>query len=192
MARRLEYTVGSYGKIFLIGMLIGGICRLADYFPGDTLWSLSSIQTLLGFWVITNTLIVLFSTSHLCAGKSSFLYMFGMTLSFYGLQAVLGTFSPLLSGGFRFSLFVMLSLLSIPCGMAAFFLYDWNRDRELSSILYALPVGALAAEAAALAIYLSSHQKFLFQLLMDGVGMLAFGALFYRRTRNRKLFISSP
>ena len=72
------------------------------------------------------------------------------------------------------------------------FLYDWNRDRELSSILYALPVGALAAEAAALAIYLSSHQKFLFQLLMDGVGMLAFGALFYRRTRNRKLFISSP
>ena len=163
MARRLEHTVGSYGKIFLIGMLIGGICRLADYFPGDTLWSLSSIQTLLGFWVITNTLIVLFSTSHLCAGESAFLDMFGMTLSFYGLQAVLGTF-----------------------------LYDWNRDRELSSILYALPVGALAAEAAALAIYLSSHQKFLFQLLMDGVGMLAFGALFYRRTRNRKLFISSP
>ena len=81
MARRLEHTVGSYGKIFLIGMLIGGICRLADYFPGDTLWSLSSIQTLLGFWVITNTLIVLFSTSHLCAGESSFLYMFGMTLS---------------------------------------------------------------------------------------------------------------
>ena len=185
MARRLEHTVGSYGKIFLIGMLIGGICRLADYFPGDTLWSLSSIQ-------ITNTLIVLFSTSHLCAGESSFLYMFGMTLSFYGLQAVLGTFIPLLSGEFRFSLFVMFSILSIPCGMAAFFLYDWNRDRELSSILYALPVGALAAEAAALAIYLSSHQKFLFQLLMDGVGMLAFGALFYRRTRNRKLFISSP
>ncbi len=192
MARRLEHTVGSYGKIFLIGMLIGGICRLADYFPGDTLWSLSSIQTLLGFWVITNTLIVLFSTSHLCAGESSFLYMFGMTLSFYGLQAVLGTFIPLLSGGFRFSLFVMLSLLSIPCGMAAFFLYDWNRDRELSSILYALPVGALAAEAAALAIYLSSHQKFLFQLLMDGVGMLAFGALFYRRTRNRKLLYLRP
>ena len=49
MARRLEHTVGSYGKIFLIGMLIGGICRLADYFPGDTLWNLSSIQTLLGF-----------------------------------------------------------------------------------------------------------------------------------------------
>ena len=130
MARRLEHTVGSYGKIFLIGMLIGGICRLADYFPGDTLWSLSSIQTLLGFWVITNTLIVLFSTSHLCAGESSFLYMFGMTLSFYGLQAVLGTFIPLLSGEFRFSLFVMFSILSIPCGMAAFFLYDWNRDEN--------------------------------------------------------------
>ena len=88
----------SYITIFLVGILVGCICRLTDYCPADTLWSFSSIQTLLGFWIITNTTIVLLSTSNICAGISSFLYMFGMTLSFYGLQAILGMFVPLFSG----------------------------------------------------------------------------------------------
>ena len=106
MDKVLTHSTKSYIKIFLVGTLVGGICRLADYFPADTLWSFSSIQTLLGFWIITNTIIVLLSTSNICAGISSFLYMFGMTLSFYGLQAILEMFIPLFSGGFRFSLFV--------------------------------------------------------------------------------------
>ncbi len=90
MSKVLTHSTKSYIKIFFVGILVGCICRLADYFPADTLWSFSSIQTLLGFWIITNTTIVLLSTSNICAGISSFLYMFGMTLSFYGLQAILG------------------------------------------------------------------------------------------------------
>lgn len=82
MSKVLTHSTKSYIKIFFVGILVGCICRLADYFPADTLWSFSSIQTLLGFWIITNTTIVLLSTSNICAGISSFLYMFGMTLSF--------------------------------------------------------------------------------------------------------------
>lgn len=107
MNHLLKHTVKSYLCVFLVGIFVGCVCRLADYCPADTLWSFSSIQTLLGFWIITNTVIVLLSSSHLCAGLSSLLYMFGMTLSFYGLQAILGMFLPLFSGGFRRSLFVM-------------------------------------------------------------------------------------
>ena len=95
MNKTLTHSMKSYITIFLVGILVGCICRLTDYCPADTLWSFSSIQTLLGFWIITNTIIVLASTSNICAGISSFLYMFGMTLSFYGLQAILGTFIPL-------------------------------------------------------------------------------------------------
>ena len=104
MNKTLTHSMKSYITIFWVGILVGCICRLTDYCPADTLWSFSSIQTLLGFWIITNTIIVLASTSNICAGISSFLYMFGMTLSFYGLQAILGTFIPLFSGGFRTSL----------------------------------------------------------------------------------------
>ena len=107
MNKTLTHSMKSYITIFWVGILVGCICRLTDYCPADTLWSFSSIQTLLGFWIITNTIIVLASTSNICAGISSFLYMFGMTLSFYGLQAILGTFIPLFSGGFRTSLFIL-------------------------------------------------------------------------------------
>lgn len=188
LAQVLKHCIKSYIKIFLIGILAGCICRLADYFPADTLWSFSSIQTLFGFWIITNTLIVLYSTSNICAGISSFLYMFGMTLSFYGLQALLGIFIPMFSGGFRFSLFVMFSVLSIPCGIAAFTLYFWNKDTVFNSVLYSLPVGALAAETIAITIYLTKYCTFLFQLLMDGVAMITFGIIFFNKAKNKKIY----
>ena len=84
---KLRNTYKSYTAIFVIGILVGCICRLLDYFPADTLWSFSSPQTLFGFWIITNTIIVMLSTSNICAGISSFLYMFGMTLSFYFVKS---------------------------------------------------------------------------------------------------------
>ena len=189
MSKVLTHSTKSYIKIFFVGILVGCICRLAVYFPADTLWSFSSIQTLLGFWIITNTTIVLLSTSNICAGISSFLYMFGMTLSFYGLQAILGMFVPLFSGGFRFSLFVLFTLLSIPCAIAAYILYYWNREYIFNSILYSLPIGALAAEATAIFICFLEHHTFLFQLLMDVVGVIVFFLLFYKRAKSKKIFI---
>lgn len=96
---KLVHSLKSYTTIFIFGIFVGCVCRLLDYFPSDTLWSFSSIQTMLGFWIITNTIIVLLSTSNICAGISSFLYMFGMTLSFYAFQALLGVFIPIFSGG---------------------------------------------------------------------------------------------
>ena len=186
---KLRHTLKSYSIVFLIGIFVGCICRLLDYCSSDSLWGFSSIQTLLGFWIITNTIIVLLSTSNKCAGISSFLYMFGMTLSFYGLQAILGMFIPLFSGGFRTSLFVLFTLLSIPCAIAAFILYYWNKDNPLSSLLYSLPVGALVAETIAIFYYLLQHNTFLFQLIMDIVGVIVFGIIFFKRVKNKKIYI---
>ncbi len=186
---KLRHTFKSYSIVFLIGICVGCICRLLDYCSSDSLWGFSSIQTLLGFWIITNTIIVLLSTSNKCAGISSFLYMFGMTLSFYGLQAILGMFIPLFSGGFRTSLFVLFTLLSIPCAIAAFILYYWNKDNPLSSVLYSLPVGALVAETIAIFYYLLQHNTFLFQLIMDIVGVIVFGIIFFKRAKNKKIYI---
>lgn len=191
MGKKLEHTMKSYIKVFFIGILIGCICRLLDYFPADTLWSFSSIQTLLGFWIITNTIIVLLSSSNICAGISSFLYMFGMTLSFYGLQAILGLFIPMFSGGFRTSLFVLFTILSIPCGVAAFILYYWNKDNVFNSVLYSLPIGALAAETIAISVYLSKYHTFLLQLLMNSVAIIVFGILFFRRAKSKAIFAVS-
>ena len=188
---KLSHTLKSYSIVFLVGIFIGCICRLLDYCSLDSLWGFSSIQTLLGFWIITNTIIVLLSTSNKCAGISSFLYMFGMTLSFYGLQAILGMFIPLFSGGFRKSLFILFILLSILCAIASFVLYYWNKDNVLSSLLYSLPVGALVAEIIAIFYNILQHNTFifLFQLIMDIVGTLVFGIVFFKRVKYKKIYI---
>lgn len=188
MNKLLKNSLKSYTGILGIGILAGILCRMADYSPPDTLWYFSSIQTLYGFWIITNTMIVLLSTSNLCAGISSFLYMFGMTLSFYGLQAILGQFIPLFSGGFRQSLFLIYSFLSFLCAIAAFILYYWNRGNRFGSILYALPVGALSAEVIAVFLYFLKQHTFLFQLLMDVAGTLVFGIMFYKRSTGKWLY----
>ena len=185
----LNHSIIFYVKTFLVGIIVGCICRLTDFCPADTLWSFSSTQRLLGFWIISNTIIVLLSTSNICAGISSFLYMFGMTLSFYGLQAILGVFIPLFSGGFRFSLFVLFTILSIPCAIAAFILYYWNKEHAFNSILYSLPVGALVAEVMAISIYFLEHHTFLFQLLMDSVGAVVFLFMFYKRSNSKIVFL---
>lgn len=169
----------------MIGIAVGCICRLADYFPPETLWGFSSIQTLLGFWIITNTMVVMFSSSYLCAGLSSFLYMFGMTLSFYGLKAILGLFVPKFSGGFNTGLFIMFTIAAIPCAIAVKILYAWNKDNLFNSVLYALPVGALFAEAFATTIFLFVFHQYLFQVLMDAIGAVIFGIIFWRKAKKQ-------
>lgn len=111
-----------------------------------------------------------------------------LTLSFYGLQALLGMFIPLFSGGFRFSLFVLFTVLSIPCALAAFILYYWNKDNVFNSVLYSLPMGALVAETIAISVYLSKYHCFLFQLLMNSAGIIAFGILFFKRSKSRVIY----
>jgi len=115
--------------------------------------------------------------------------MFGMTLSFYGLQAILGIFIPLFSGGFRFSLFVMFTVLSIPCAIAAFILYYWNKDNLFNSILYSLPIGALVSEIIVVSMYFMEHHTFLFQLLMDSIGVIVFFPIFFKKAKNKGLYV---
>ena len=117
--------------------------------------------------------------------------MFGMTFSFYALQAILGMFIPLFSGEFLFSLFVLFTVLSIPCAIAAFILYYWNKEHVFNSVLYSLPVGALVAEAITVSIYFLEHHTFLFQLLMDIIGAIVFLFMFYRRVRSKGLYLIS-
>ncbi len=72
--------------------------------------------------------------------------MFGTTLSFYALQAILGMFIPMFSGGFRFGLFILFPVWSIACAIAAFILYYWNREHISSAVIAVLlPEGALFA-----------------------------------------------
>ena len=80
---------------FFWGIMVGVITRLSDFFDYDHFLSLSSISTLFGFWIVSITMITIKSHSRKQAFIHTFLYMFSMTCSNYGLKYVLGFFISL-------------------------------------------------------------------------------------------------
>lgn len=188
----LKNDFKSYIVILLVGILAGLLTRLTDFCDADTLWSFSSVATMYGFWLISVIVITLVSSSNLCAGVSTFLYMFGMTLSFYGLKYLLGLFLPMFEGdGFQTNLFIAYSALSLASGVGAFILYYWEKPLKINGFLYALPLGALLAETIGAAVYLVNHSTFLFQFLLDLAGVVVLGIICGRRSQSKIIYILS-
>lgn len=188
---KLKDNFKSYTIVFIVGILAGVVCRLSDFFPYEDLWSLSSIATLYGFWIASVTVTTFFSSSNIGAAVNSFLYMFGMTLSFYGLKYILGFFFAQFDndGRFQTDLFILYSVLSVACGVGSFILYFWNRDHVLNSILYALPASGLLAEGVGCLIILINNYMLLAQTLFDFAFALLFGCLFLKRAKNKALYM---
>ena len=181
----------SYFALFLIGMVVGLLCRLTDFLPyEESLWSLPSIATLFGFWIASVGIITCLSSSNKGAFINSFLFMFGMTICFYGLKYILGFYIPKFSneGQFQTDLFIVYSILSIACGVGSFILYFWNRQNVFNSFLYALPASGMLAEAVACLIVLCNSHMLLAQTIFDIVFGLFFGIKLYKKAYNKILY----
>ena len=181
----------SYFALFLIGMVVGLLCRLTDFLPyEESLWSLPSIATLFGFWIASVGIITCLSSSNKGAFINSFLFMFGMTICFYGLKYILGFYVPKFSneGQFQTDLFIVYSILSIACGVGSFILYFGNRQNVFNSFLYALPASGMLAEAVACLIVLCNSHMLLAQTIFDIVFGLFFGIKLYKKAYNKILY----
>ena len=94
---KIKDNTKSYFLLFIIGILAGVICRLSDLLPyEESIWSFPSIATMFGCWIASVGVITYMSSSNKGAFINSFLYMFGMTISFYGLLYILGFYFPAL------------------------------------------------------------------------------------------------
>lgn len=137
----------------------------------ESLWSLPSIATLFGFWIASLSLITYCSSSNLGAFWGSFLYMFGMTVSFYTRKFILGFFWERFSGEFPTTLFLAYSLMAFICGIGSYILYFWNKENFFSSFLCAL-----------------EEKMLLGQTIFDFIFAVIFGVLLYWKAENRILF----
>lgn len=184
----------SYFTVFLIGMIVGVLCRLTDFLPyEESLWSIPSAATLFGFWIASVGIITCLSSSNKDAFINSFLYMFGMTICFYGLKYLLGFWIERFSneGQFQTNLFIVYSALSVVCGIGSFILYFWNRQNVFNSFLYALPAAGMLAEAAACLFVLYNRHMLLAQTLFDFAVGLAFGVGMYRKAYHKIHYIGT-
>lgn len=176
---------------FLIGILAGILCRLSDLFPYESLWSLSSIATLFGFWIASVSVITMYSASHTAAFRNTFLYLFGMTLAFYALKCLLGVFVPQFdnNGAFQTKLFWIYAGSSLLCGLGSAVLYFWNDSRWYGAVLCALPAGALLAEEIACGILLMTRHMLLGQTIFDLAAAAWFTSVMGKRARNKFVFL---
>ena len=177
--------------MFSAGILAGIVCRLTDFLPyEESLWSLPSMATLFGLWIASVVVITDISASNKGAFLNVFLYMFGMTVSFYGLKYILGLYMPMFSncGEFQTELFVIYSVLSVFCGAGGYILYFWNKKNLFGSFLCALPTGAMLAEAAGCLAVLISSRMLLAQTIFDTVFTLVFAVRFYKKAAHRAVY----
>lgn len=186
----------NYFKSFLlfvgVGVVAGVLTRLSDFFPNDDLWSFSSIATLFGFWMLTVTLIIYFSSSNKNAAINVFLYLFGMNFSFYFLNYILGFFiQRFYIEAFQWNLFILYSVFALVCSVISYVLYFWNKENKLSDFLYALPVSGLSAETIGVSIYLYNNHTFLFQLIFDLLSLIILGCWFYQKANNKLIYIAT-
>lgn len=190
---KIKDSYKHYCLLFLLGIIAGVVCRLTDYFPYEDLWSLSSIATLFGFWIASVGGITYFSSSNKGAFINTFLYLFGMTISFYVLKYILGFTIPIFSnnGCFQTDLFIIYSILSLICGMGSFVLFSWNNNKATSSFLYAMPASGLIAEFMGCLIVLINHQMFLAQTLFDLVFALLFGVVLFKKAPNKIAYLGT-
>ncbi len=182
---KIKDSIKSYFILFLFGILAGIICRLSDFFPYESLWSLSSVATMFGFWIASVAVITYCSSSNRGAFFNSFLYMFGMTVSFYGLKYILGFFVERFSGEFPTMLFLAYCAMALGCGVGSSILYFWNKENRFGSMLCALPASGLLAEAIGCLMVLLKRRMLLGQTIFDFAFALIFGILLYRKASNK-------
>lgn len=185
---RFDVKRRSYFKLFFFGILVGVICRLSDFFPYESLWSMSSIATLFGFWIASVSMITYCSSSNKDIFFNSFLYMLGMTVSFYVLKYILGFFVKRFSGEFPTMLFLAYSAMAYACGIGSSILYFWNKENLFGSVLCALPASGMLAEAIGCLMVLWNRKMLLGQTLFDFLFALIFGILLYRKAKSKTLF----
>lgn len=189
-SKKFQNCFKSYLLVVGFGLVAGIITRLSDFSPYGDLWSYSSIATLFGFWMLTVTLVIYFSSSNKNAAINVLLYLFCMNFSFYFLKYILGFFiSRFYSEGFQWKLFILYNVFALVCSVISYVLYFWNKENKLSNFLYALPVSGLAAETIGVSIYLYNKHTFLFQLIFDFLGLILLGCWFYKKANDKMIYI---
>ena len=188
---KIKDNTKSYFILFIIGILAGVICRLSDLLPyEESIWSFPSIATMFGCWIASVGVITYMSSSNKGAFINSFLYMFGMTISFYGLLYILGFYFPAFHNfGFRTELFLVYSILSVVCAIGSFVLFYWNRDNLFNSVLLAMPTSGMLAETIGCIVMLINHRMLLAQTIFDFSFALWFGVMGFKKAKNKAIYL---
>lgn len=185
-ARKLKYLdndIRSYSMVVIIGSIAGAICALLDIFPNDNIWVFSSFSGSIGFWAITGTIVLMQSSKVWVAAINTFIYFAFMNTMFFFVYLLLPIGYPRV-GNVSEAIMESLGWLkpSAICGLCAIVVYRAKKDNLLGTIALSLPLGAISYEAITRGATVIINRKYLFQTIIDIVGIILL-VILYRGTK---------
>lgn len=188
----LKNTKQSYIKVAIWGLIIGLITEACNLLPNDGLLGLSSIAGSYGFWIFTTTFVIYYSCSNKNAMINTLIYLVGMCVSYYILDAFVVLVTPNLSrtGFLDWSKLFFWGGASILCALAAFVLYFWNKDKWYSSILYALPVAGMLVDTIGCILKLYYSHTQLVMCVLDIIFLIIMLVVFFVKSKKKLLFVA--
>ena len=181
----------SFIKVIIIGILAGSLCALLDLFPPNNIWTFSSFSGSLGFWAISGMIILMQSENRKLAGINTFLYFAFMNASFFFVYLLLPLEFPrihTLGQACTESLIWMIP--SLICGVCALIAYEAKKDNWRGIIALSLPIGLLLCEFIEALFSVIINHKYLFQTIVDLVGIIVLFIL-YKGKKNKLYLILS-
>lgn len=189
---RFHNKVKDYLKVCSFGLVAGVFSRFVNFFPSGNLWTVSSLVTFYGLWIICASVLIWRSTSHLSAGFNVLLFFLVTDTVYHATTFLLGIIAPSFGfNGFHVQQFLYYAIASIVCGVIAFVLYSWSHSNWYSAIALAIPIGLLAAETMTVLQLLQNYQTHLLQLLLNAGFCLYLGLQFRKLTKYKELYTVS-
>lgn len=179
----LKKDMKSFITVIIFGILMGSLCATLDLIPGENIWTFSSFSGSVGFWAITGMIVLMQSDNIKLAGINTFLYFTFMNTSFFFTYLLLPITSP------RVTTFAQAAseslnwmIASLICGVCALIAYQAKKNNLKGIIALSLSLGVLSSEFVSLISSVFINHKFLFQTIVDFIGII----LLYRLYKDKK------
>ena len=173
----LKKDFSSFIKVILFGICMGALCALLDLYPYNNIWTFSSFSGSVGFWAITGMIVLMQSENWKLAGINTFLYFAFMNASFFFVYLLLPIANPRVT---TFAQACTESLVwtipSLICGVCAIIAYQAKKNNWFGIFTLSLPIGVLLSEFVSVLLAVFINHKYLFQTLVDLIGIIL---LFY-------------
>ena len=188
----LKKDFSSFIKVIIFGIITGTLCAVLDLFPHDNIWTFSSFSGTLGFWAITGMIVLMQSDNWKLAGINTFLYFTFMNASFFFVYLLLPITFPRVSNLYEALSGALFWIIpSFICGICAIIVYQAKKNNWLGVITLSLPIGLLLSEFISLLLSVFINHKYLFQTIIDLIGIVLIYILYKDKKSGIKIILAS-
>ena len=182
----------SYFLITILGISNGLSVAFFSNFPNNTLWGFSYFSSsILGFWIFTTSLIVLYSEKRIVSGVNAFLYVYFVFLvtgifksirAFHSLYSLYDTINEMILG--EWWKWLLYGCPALICMFLALILWQGRKNTKTGKIILWAPAFVIGIELIQLYVFVIRNHTHLFVTLLNSICFLLYLFIFKKQLFN--------